>query len=81
MFSFHTTDDEKRRKKLKGHIKLLFDYINYAVENIEELDDMTETVIDLGTRHFYYGVDPAYYLVSTCWNLCTTSTCAKLLGG
>jgi hemoglobin-like flavoprotein len=61
---FHYDEnDSNRLTKLRNHIKLLFDTIGMAVDFIDDLGSLTPVIIQLGTRHHFYGVKQEYYLV------------------
>jgi hemoglobin-like flavoprotein len=41
--------------KLKNHVKGVFDVVGAAVDMIDDLGQLSATVIDLGSRHYHYG--------------------------
>ena len=41
--------------KLENHVKGVFDVVGTAVEMIDNLNQLSPVVVDLGTRHFHYG--------------------------
>ena len=61
---FHYDEnDSNSLTKLRNHIKLLFDTIGMAVDFIDDLGSLTPVIIQLGTRHHFYGVKQEYYLI------------------
>lgn len=63
LFHFDETNPE-RWSKVKAHVKLLFDTMGFSISMIDDQAAVTPIIVDLGTRHFYYGVNQNFYLVS-----------------
>ena len=55
LFKFGDDKDSNDNTKLKNHVKGVFDVVGVAVDMIDDLAQLSATVIDLGSRHYHYG--------------------------
>lgn len=54
-FKFMDGNNTEKDIKLENHVKGVFDVVGTAVEMIDNLNQLSPVVVDLGTRHFHYG--------------------------
>ncbi|XP_052094964.1 neuroglobin-like [Mytilus californianus] len=76
LFHFDESNPE-RWAKVKAHVKLLFDTMGFSISMIDDQASVTPIIVDLGTRHFYYGVNQNFYLV---FGECLVHAITKALG-
>ena len=55
LFKFGDDKDSNDNTKLKNHVKGVFDVVGVAVDMIDDLGQLSATVVDLGSRHYHYG--------------------------